>query len=197
MGLGVLLIAFAVPAVGGATGIGGGTGEDEPAPVTVEAVTRGGAGQAIIGTELTVPVPDPKIGTVVKDLAIPMEDTDAVVRGVAFYRAGPMKGSVVGGVSVVYDDSASVRAPEGGVADADAIAAMVNPEVRPVVETIGKRTVLGWPDSEVVPSEGIPQQDRSVSRYVVLLDEGIVMVTFDDVDAQQAEGYLVAVAGAL
>ena len=194
---------MAVTMAAGLTACGGGGGAAAETPTAMRsgpaASSTDEPSVAIDGTEgtgVTVPVPDASIGTERHTLAIPLEDADVVVHGVAFYRPGPVEGSVIGGVSVVYDDSPAVRSDDGGVADADAIAARANPGREPVVTTIGGRTVLGWPDSEVVPAPDIPQEDRTVSRYVVLLDHGIEMVTFDDVDPAAAATYLEALAGA-
>ena len=57
--------------------------------------------------------------------------------------------------------------------------------------------VLGWPRSETVPADEIPQQPRSVSRYVLLLPGAQVMVTFDGVSDEAAAMYLETLAGAL
>lgn len=203
LGLVVLLVSCGSPAeveparvASGGQGVSAASSPVESSPPS-QVVGDGPAEQAIAGTASSIPVPDPEIGSEVHDLEIPLPDGASVARGVAFYRPGPMSGSVVGGVAVVLDDSPAVRGADGGVADVDAIAQNVNPELDPEVAKIGQRTVLGWPDSEVVPAEGIPQEDRSVSRYVIVLDEGIAMVTFDDVPSALAYEYLVAVVGAL
>jgi hypothetical protein len=220
LGLGVLLIGCGATEVSGATRLDAGSGvqeapppeEGQPpeagddagaqaAPEVAPEVAGPEAGvgptQPVKGTEQEVPVPDPAIGTEVVDLAIPLEDADETVHGVAFYREGPMSGSVVGGVSIVFDRSPAVQGPDGGPPQPDVVAEYSNPGVEPEVTEIGGRTVLGWPDSEVVPAEGIPQSPRPVSRYVVLLDDGIAMVTFDDVEADLAAAYLDQLVGAL
>ena len=73
---------------------------------------------------MSVPVPDRRIGSEVVDLAIPLQGEDAVVHGVAFHRPGPISGTVVGGVSVVVDDSSKLveSARNGTAFDAEAIA---------------------------------------------------------------------------
>jgi hypothetical protein len=211
LGLAVLLLGCGATEASGATRIeAGGSAQEAPPPEVgqppdagdeagVEATAGSTAGslQAVKGTDREVPVPDPAIGTEVVDLAIPLADADAMVHGVAFYREGPMSGSVVGGVSIVFDRSPAVRGPDGGPADPGAVAEYANPGVEPEVTDIGGRPVLGWPDSEVVPADGIPQSPRPVSRYVVLLDDGIAMVTFDDVAADLASDYLDQLVGAL
>lgn len=198
----IMMLAVAGPAVGGAAGLGSGADRSASsitpsAQAMAEAVADPGSTQPIAGTELSVPVPDKEIGSVVKDLEIPLMETKGVVHGVAFYRPGPMEGSLIGGVSVVYDDTDVVRTADGQLADPDTIAKRVNPDLQAEVTTIGSRTVLAWADSDRVPSDWIPQEDRSVSRYVVVLDDGIAMVTFDDVPQKSAEAYLAVLAGAL
>lgn len=212
LGLGVLLFGCGTAEVQATTRIEASSGAQEAPPPDVgqppdagvaAASTTGASGasaqavQPVEGTDLEVPVPDPAIGTVVVDLAIPLEDAEATVHGVAFYREGPIEGSVVGGVSIVVDRSPAVQGPDGGPADPETVAEVANPGLEPEVSEIAGRTVLGWIDSEAVPAEGIPQEARPVSRYVVIIDDGIVMVTFDDVGADLATPYLEQLVGAL
>jgi hypothetical protein len=199
LGLALVLLAIAIPAVGVSMAGQEAVPEQAPSPaIGAEAQ----AFERIVGTDVQVPVPDREIGSRVEHLAIGLQDSRETVRGVAFYRPGPIEGSVVGGVSVVYDDASPMvtSAIEAGTAstlDARAIAREVEPRIEPETTEVGGRTVLGWPASEVVPADLIPQDERSVSRYVVLLDGAIAMVTFDDVPAEQADAYLATVAGAL
>lgn len=213
LGLSVLLIGCGTTEVSGATRIDAGSGAQEAPPPDAgqppdsgaEAdpgsapgtAAENGTMQPVDGTDQQVPVPDPAIGTQVVDLAIPLEDADETVHGVAFYREGEISGSVVGGVSIVFDRSPAVQGPDGGPPEPEAVAENANPGIEPETSQIGGRTVLGWPDSEVVPAEGIPQSPRPVSRYVVLLDDGIAMVTFDDVEPDLAADYLDQLVGAL
>lgn len=181
------------------------TAPASPRVATDEATTEAVGDEDLVlipGTQISVPVPDPALGTQRDEIAIPLQDADATAHGVSFYRPGPISGTVVGGVAVVYDDSDAVLGDDGRVATADTIADRVDPG-RPATErTQAGRTVLAWPDAEVISAEGIPSDepvfhDRSVHRYVVLADHGIVMVTFDDVALDEAEAYIDAVAGAL
>ena len=189
-----LVLALAVPAAAMARrgeSVGG-------EPRTPEAVPEAISTQPIVGTEVSIPVPDPSIGSEVHDLTIPLQDAKATVHGVAFYRPGPISGSVVGGVSVVYDDTSPMATSgKGGRPDLDAVARAVNPGLAPERSTLAGHDVLGWPASEVVPAEGIDQQERSVSRYVIVTEQAAVQVTFDDVPADAAGRYLETLAGAL
>ncbi|MEZ5203489.1 MAG: hypothetical protein R2701_03640 [Acidimicrobiales bacterium] len=190
LAIGAAALAVAVCDVGAAALNGG--------PRAPEAVPEAVSTQPIAGTEVSVPVPDPSIGSEVHDLTIPLQDAKATVHGVAFYRPGPISGSVVGGVSVVYDDTSPMATSgKGGRPDLDAVAEAVNPGLAPERSTLAGHDVLGWPASEVVPAEGIDQQERSVSRYVIVTEQAAVQVTFDDVPADAAGRYLETLAGAL
>ena len=210
-----ILLALAIPGVGVVVTHQVAAGSSRPTPIltvgraaasvptgdiaasTIPAATVGT--RTIGGTGVAIPVPAPELGSVVQDLQIPLEGQDgAVVHGVAFYRPGPISGSVVGGTSVVYDDASSaVRRADGAVPDAALVARAVEPSRAPEVLHLGGHTVLAWPDSDVVPADSIPQEPRSVSRYVVLVRGAMVMVTFDGVSRDEATSYLAAVAGAL